>query len=79
MKIPSREYVDSIRKQYPVGTRVELIHLEDPYNRILKPGCRGTVKYIDDMGDVFVDWDCNSSLGFIPGVDTVRILTNEEE
>ena len=77
MKIPSREYVSLIRKQYPAGTRVELVHLDDPYNRILKPGCKGTVRYVDDVATVFVSWDCGSSLGFVPGVDSVKIVTGE--
>ena len=74
MKIPSREYVSLIRERYPVGTRVELVNMDDPYNRILKPGCRGTVRHVDDMATVFVDWDCGSALGFVPGVDSVRII-----
>lgn len=28
-----------LREEYPVGTRVELIHMNDPYNRKLGPGC----------------------------------------
>ena len=79
MKMPSREYVDSIRKQYPVGTRVELIHLDDPYNWIMKPGCKGTVRHVDDVATVFVDWDCGSSLGLIPDVDDFKIITEEDD
>lgn len=29
MKFPSKEFVESIRKQYPVGCRVELLRMED--------------------------------------------------
>jgi len=29
----------------------------------LKPGDRGTVDFIDDMGTVFVNWDRGSTLG----------------
>ena len=27
---PSRELVESLRKRYPVGCRVELLHMDDP-------------------------------------------------
>jgi hypothetical protein len=29
MKFPSKEFVESIRKQYPGGCRVELLRMED--------------------------------------------------
>lgn len=32
---PSRETVERIRKQYPVGTRVELLKMEDPLSIII--------------------------------------------
>lgn len=57
-------------KQYPVGTRVELIYMDDPYNHKLVPGCQGAVRWVDDMGTIHVNWDCGSSLGLIPGEDT---------
>ena len=67
------EVLESIKKQYPVGCRVELVHMDDPYNTRLKPGCRGTVKYIDDCGTIFVFWDCGSSLGVVYGEDTCLV------
>ena len=77
MKMPSRAYVDSIRKQFPAGTRIELLRMDDPYNRKLVPGCKGTVRHVDDVATVFVDWDCGSSLGFVPEVDSLRIISEE--
>ena len=35
MPFPSREQVESIRKNYPPGTRVMLNNMDDPYS----PGC----------------------------------------
>lgn len=72
-RFPSRETVERVRKMYPEGTRVELIHMDDPYGR-LKPGDKGTVRLIDDTATVFVDWDCGSGLGVVYGVDRVRKL-----
>ena len=78
MKMPSREYVDSIRKQFPAGTRIELLRMDDPYNKKLVPGCRGTVQFVDAAATVHMQWDCGSSLGLIPGEDDFRVITNEE-
>ena len=54
-QFPSKATVDRLREQYPPGTRVELISMDDPGNR-LKPGDRGTVTAVDSIGTVFVDW-----------------------
>lgn len=77
MKKPSREYVDSIRKQFPSGTRIELLRMDDPYNKKLVPGSRGTVRFVDSAGTLQIEWDCGSSLGLIPGEDDFRIIAEE--
>ena len=69
--IPRKELVDSIRAQYPVGTRIELVSMNDPYTR-LRPGDKGTVVYVDDMATIHVNWDCGSSLGVAYGEDHVK-------
>lgn len=70
---PSRETVECIRKQYPTGARVELVSMNDPYSK-LKPGDQGTVNFVDDIGTVFIKWDCGSSLGAAYGEDVIRRL-----
>ena len=70
--------LEMIRKNYPVGARVELIHMEDPYNRKLVPGCRGTVQHVDDIGTIHVAWDCGSSLGVVHGEDVCSVVKNDE-
>ena len=72
MKMIKEWALKRLREEYPTGTRVELIHMDDPYNRKLVPGCRGTVKYVDDMGTIHVSWDCGSSLGVVYGEDSCR-------
>ncbi len=74
MNAPSKEIIERLREQYPAGTRVELIRMDDPYNRILKPGCLGTVQFVDSLGTLQVAWDCGSSLGVVYGEDEVRIV-----
>ncbi len=68
----SRETIEQLRKQYPVGSRVELVSMNDPYNTKLLPGCKGTVTGVDDIGTIHVNWDCGSSLGVAYGEDSCR-------
>lgn len=70
---PSPWVVDIVRKLYPVGCRVELVRLDDPYSK-LTPGERGTVVTVDDTGTVFVKWNSGSTLGVIYGVDGIKKL-----
>ncbi len=73
--IPSREIVENLRKEYPKGTRVELVSMTDPYNRKLKSDDQGTVEFIDAMGTIFVAWDCGSGLGVAYGEDCIKKLS----
>lgn len=72
-KIPRKEVVDRLRQQYPIGARVELIQMNDPYTK-LRPGDQGAVLFIDDTGTVFVNWDAGSSLGVVYGEDSIRLI-----
>ncbi|MHA1834128.1 MAG: DUF4314 domain-containing protein [Candidatus Baldrarchaeia archaeon] len=56
-----------------VGDRVELVYIDDPYTK-LKPGDRGTVVSIDDLGTIHVKWDNGARLGLIPGRDSFKII-----
>ena len=69
----SRSTVEHLRELYPMGTRVELVSMDDPY-RDMPPGLKGTVKAVDDMGTVHIAWDNGSSLGAVYGVDIIRKL-----
>lgn len=73
-KIPSREHIKSLEARYPAGTRVELIHMDDPYATYLHAGDTGTITGIDSLGDLMVSWDSGSSLKLILGVDCFRVI-----
>ena len=75
-RFPTREQVERIRKQYPKGTRLELIAIDDPYTT-LKAGDRGTVDFVDDAGQIAMAWDSGSRLSLIPCVDSFRKVRNE--
>ena len=70
-----REIVDRLRKQYPAGTRVELIRMEDEQAPPI--GTRGTVVGVDDMGSIMVAWDSGGSLSVLYGEDLCRKIENK--
>ncbi len=70
MRFPSKEIVERIRRQLPVGCRVELLRMDD----IQAPpvGTKGTVTGVDDTGSVMVNWDNGSRLNVVYGEDLCR-------
>ena len=83
MIFPSREIVEQIRKDYPVGARVELVRMDDFQAPPI--GTRGTVRGVDDTGSILVAWDTGSSLNVVYGedccrkLDTVKVICNRDE
>ncbi|HCW22840.1 MAG TPA: hypothetical protein DGX96_03990 [Lachnospiraceae bacterium] len=75
MRMPSEKELKELRERYPAGARVELIRMEDP--QAPPVGTKGTVFGVDDAGDIMVDWDNNSSLNILCGVDCCRLLVGE--
>ena len=69
-----KHIVDRLKAEYPAGTRVELVRMEDEYSR-LKPGDKGTVTGVDDIGTIHVSWDCGSSLGVAYGEDLCKKIS----
>lgn len=76
--IPTRQQVESLRERYPVGTCVVLHHMDDPYAPV-PPGTKGTVTYVDDMGQIGVNWDTGSSLSLVPGEDSFAKVSEPEK
>ena len=74
-RLPSKETVMALRKQYPKGTRVALVRMNDPYTK-LRPGALGTVDFIDDAGTLFCQWDNGSMLGVAYGEDEICLHDN---
>lgn len=75
----SKETLTRLKKEYPIGCRVELVRMNDPYNTRLTPGCKGTVIAVDDIGTIHVNWDCGSSLGVAYGEDVCRKVADGNE
>lgn len=64
--------LEELRKQYPVGIRVELTKMEDVQAPSI--GTKGTVLGVDDIGSIMVAWDNGSSLNVVYGVDKCKRL-----
>lgn len=75
MRFPSRKIVEKLREKYPIGTRVELIFMDDVQAPPI--GTKGTVRGVDDIGSIMVSWDNGSSLSLAYGVDTFRRCDDE--
>lgn len=72
MKIISKEQLALLRKNYPAGSRVELLYMDDV--KAPPVGTKGSVLGVDDTGSIMVSWDNGSSLNVILGVDSCKII-----
>ncbi len=68
--------VNKIKEQYPIGTRIELISMDDPYP--VPSGTCGTICDIDDQGQLDVKWDNGRTLSLIPNVDKFKVIDIEK-
>jgi len=77
MKFPSKEQLERIRREYPVGTLVELVKMND----VQAPpvGTIGEVTGVDDTGSLLMAWRNGSGLNVIYGEDIVRKVGKEHE
>lgn len=70
---PSKEIVERVRKEYPVGARVELLRMDDP--QAPPVGTLGTVEGVDDTASIMVRWDNGCGLNVVYGQDWCRVIT----
>lgn len=70
MRFPSKEIVERVRSEYPAGTWVELVRMDDA--QAPPVGTRGTVWGVDDTVSLMVHWDNGSGLHVVYGEDIVR-------
>lgn len=68
----SGEFLAQLREQFPAGSRVELVKMDDP--QAPPVGTKGTVRGVDDIGSVMVSWDNGCGLSIAYGVDICRKL-----
>lgn len=70
MYFPDRSIVERVRKEYPIGTRVELVRMDDFQTPPI--GTKGTVKGVEDTASILVSWDNGSGLNVAYGIDKCR-------
>lgn len=76
MNFPSRAEVEKIRRDYPNGTMVQLVKMDDP--QAPPVGCLGVVLGVDDTGSLMIRWQSGSGLSVVYGQDIVRKIPESE-
>ncbi len=72
MNFPSRETVERVRREYPAGTLVELVKMDDAFAPPV--GTVGEVLAVDDTASLIMRWSNGSGLNVVYGEDVVRKL-----
>lgn len=65
-----RTIIERLKAKYTIGTRVELVKMDDVQAPPI--GTKGTVKGVDDIGSLLIDWDNGCGLNAVYGEDIVR-------
>ena len=65
-----QEQLQRLRAEYPKGSRVELLQMDD--SQAPPAGTLGTVVGVDDIGSIMVHWDNGSCLSVVWDVDSCR-------
>lgn len=61
---------EELLNKYPVGAKVKLMFMDDPYAPPV--GSIGTVKGVDDLGSILVQWEKHGRLSILS--DDIIIL-----
>ena len=72
MRFPDRETVERVRREYPAGTLVELVKMDDAFAPPV--GTVGEVLAVDDTASLIMRWSNGSGLNVVYGEDKVRKL-----
>ena len=70
MKIIEKETLSLLKEEYPVGTKVKLVKMDDCQAPPI--GTKGTVRGVDDTGSSLVNSDNGSGLNVIYGEDIIK-------
>jgi hypothetical protein len=67
-----RDTVEMMRADL-IGKRVRCIEMTDQYHPVPK-GTEGTVRHIDDLGTIHVNWDNGQTLGLVFNEDSYEMI-----
>ncbi|MBE7114637.1 DUF4314 domain-containing protein [Bacillus paranthracis] len=73
MDVIERDELKRLREKFVDGTRVALSKMD---GETIPIGTKGTVRFVDDIGTIHVNWDTGSTLGVAYGVDKVIVIEN---
>ena len=77
MQFPNDRQLKALRECYPAGTRIRLLHMDDPFAPI-PPGTVGEVTMVDDGGNIHMTWQNGRTLSLIEGVDSFTVISKPE-
>lgn len=72
----TRQKMEFIKKQYPKGTRIQLGYMEGEDD--MPSGLKGTVRIVDDIGQIHVAWDNGRTLAINPECDRFSAIEEQE-
>jgi len=64
--------VERLKRRFVPGMRVRLVYMDDA--QAPPQGTMGTVKCVDDIGTIHVNWDNGSSLGVAWPIDNIEVV-----
>lgn len=73
----SEKEVEEIKNKYKVGDRIKLICMDDDF--AVPSGTYGTIDFIDDEGQIHMDWENGRTIPLIYGVDKFEVINIEEK
>ncbi len=71
-KLAPYKNVNILKEKYKEGTKIRLLKMDD----IQAPpkGTIGTIRGVDDIGNILVSWNTGSTLSLIPDIDEFEVL-----
>ena len=71
-----RKEIERLRKRYPEGTTVRLFSMTGEPQ--MQEGLIGTVRLVDDIGSIHVNWENRSTLALLPDEDDFEIVREQQ-
>ena len=75
MRLLPEAKLRQLKAEYPTGTRIELVSMDDP--QAPPVGTRGKVVYVDDIATIHVAWSTGGSLGVAWDQDRCRRVDHD--
>lgn len=70
------EEVKKVKEMYPAGTKIRLHCMEREMDML--PGLEGTVRHVDDIGQIHMEWENGRTLPLNTETDSFSVITQKE-